>query len=707
MLNNQRLKAFCTDDALEIFSPIIRTEDIFQSDAFDLDIIHSEARATYKKLFDRLNSSENLYSGRILLLLGETASGKTHLTQAFRNYTHQNNLGYVSYIKMTPQAASSTNYALYMLNAILNSLSKVYHLPNGEDSGLMRLSNAIVEDPQLGVESIRIIREEQLSPRHLAALVYNVVNKLAEKDRFKELDVDLMRALIYLQSNDPTISTIIFKYLCCNPLSASESQALGGLLTPHFSNGDPEYLLQSLAKLIYALDTGALVICLDQLEDMRRSPEPEAQYQKAIQTAITLAQQPNVIVVMTSTSEVFENSIRQALPGFYLELIEKNPEKITLKSGLADTEIAALIKLRLAKLFSDSGITLDERNSLYPFPKATPQYLAGKTIYDVLNWCNKEREKSIRTGQAPILDEFEDPELASESLLTVNLAEQQDDDLKTDQTPVLYEPEDFELVNEPLSTIDLLEQDDGFKTGQTPILDESEDFELVSEPLSAIDLLEQQDDDFKTDQVPILDEHKSFELSSVPLPILDLSKQWDDHLIKFTEVSLEKESILSLFEWALKQYNKETTNGLKITARQQNQQLAVDILTANGQENDQLQLRVCNKRASGGALAKEIKELAEAAQGCTPVAIRFSDFPSNPKTKIAKIIDKFLNDGGKCVVVTDDDLQTMNALQNFLEEHSEHPEFEAWHQTTQPLSNLPSLKQLLDLEQQSTQFSEA
>ena len=529
-------------------------------------------------MFDRLHSNEDLYSGRLLLLLGESEVGKTHLLQTFCNYTHENDLGYAGYIKITSE---TPNYSLYILNQLLDSLSKTYHLSDQETSGFMRLSNSLVQNPQLGTESIKMIRAAKLTPRHLAALVHNVAIRLVKQERFRGQDVDLIQALIYLQRNDSSIRTSILKYLRCQHLSISDSQILGGLLKSRLQDDDPEYLLQSLARLIYMLDGGALVVCLDQLEEISDFSEPETYYQKAIQAVITLAQQPNVIVVITCDHGTFETSIRKALPGFYLELLEKNPEKIILKPSLNSTEIKALISLRLKELFSSKDILLDKENPIYPFPKATPQYLENNSISYVLDWCNKKQQESIQTGQAPILDGYVDPE----------------------------------SINKPLTSESILQL-------------------------------------------------------------------WDDHLIKLTDVIIEdEETILGLLVWALEQYCKEINDNLSISNKQHDQHLDLDILTPNGELQDQLHLRICNKRASGGALAKQIKELKELSQDRIAVAIRSSNFPNNPKTKIAKIIDKFLSDGGRCVVIKNADLQIIQALQSFLSKHKNHPELGAWQQS--------------------------
>ena len=49
-------------------------------------------------------------------------------------------------------------------------------------------------------------------------------------DRFNAIDLDLVRALLYLQSNDPRIKGRVLKYLRCEDLSAPDRALLGGIV---------------------------------------------------------------------------------------------------------------------------------------------------------------------------------------------------------------------------------------------------------------------------------------------------------------------------------------------------------------------------------------------------------------------------------------------------------------------------------------------
>ena len=52
-----------------------------------------------------------------------------------------------------------------------------------------------------------------------------------------------------------------------------------------------------------------------------------------------------------------------------------------------------------------------------------------------------------------------------------------------------------------------------------------------------------------------------------------------------------------------------------------------------------------------------------------PVLVRSTAFPTDPKTKIAQQIGRFLTDGGRRAVVEDAEWRAMAAMRTFRERH--------------------------------------
>src|SRR5277367_6701901 len=136
-----RLRAFLSPTAPEIFHSIQHRHEIWKADPFDVELLHTYARDVFSRLVGRAVTPPGLPSGRILLILGESGSGKTHLLRVFRNQVHAEGQGFVSYMQMT---AATDNYGHYLLSNLIDSLDQPYNEQLSTTfSGLMRLSRAM------------------------------------------------------------------------------------------------------------------------------------------------------------------------------------------------------------------------------------------------------------------------------------------------------------------------------------------------------------------------------------------------------------------------------------------------------------------------------------------------------------------------------------------------------------------------------------
>ena len=69
---------------------------------FDVESIHRERAQDVRANWSiACCEPAALPTGRILLLLGDSGSGKTHLMRAFRNQVHSSRRGYCGYMQMT------------------------------------------------------------------------------------------------------------------------------------------------------------------------------------------------------------------------------------------------------------------------------------------------------------------------------------------------------------------------------------------------------------------------------------------------------------------------------------------------------------------------------------------------------------------------------------------------------------------------------
>src|SRR5260370_3969272 len=114
----RRIDAFCSQTGAEVFRSVVGHQEIWRPDPFDVETIHEEARAAFRRALSRAAAKPPPPAGSVLLLLGVSGSGKTHLMRAFRNYVHGNARGYCGYLQMT---STSRTYARYLLRNLIHA----------------------------------------------------------------------------------------------------------------------------------------------------------------------------------------------------------------------------------------------------------------------------------------------------------------------------------------------------------------------------------------------------------------------------------------------------------------------------------------------------------------------------------------------------------------------------------------------------------
>ena len=260
-----RVAAFCSPYYPELFHACAYANDIWKHDPFDVESIHKNAREKFQRIVGRVLEPSGLSSGRILLLLGESGCGKTHLMRAFRNHVHSRSEGYCGYLQMS---AYTDQYGRYVLNNLIDSLDKPYEESGLKTTGLMRLCNALAESCQdVTQEELSQLREEALDQDSLDRLVGELADRIILNDRFSTIDVYLVQALLYLQRDDSPTKARVLKYLRCEGLTAYDRRLLGGIVPSTYPDA-PQRLIQRLGELIWAVERVPLILCVDQLEEV-------------------------------------------------------------------------------------------------------------------------------------------------------------------------------------------------------------------------------------------------------------------------------------------------------------------------------------------------------------------------------------------------------------------------------------------------------
>jgi hypothetical protein len=104
---------------------------------------------------------------------------------------------------------------------------------------------------------------------------------------------------------------------------------------------------------------------------------------------------------------------------------------------------------------------------------------------------------------------------------------------------------------------------------------------------------------------------------------------------------------------------------------------------------------LCERSAQGGGLKGQLEDLERARGTKTLVVVRSTDYPSNPKTQIAKFLGGLVRKGARRVKVEDADWRRMASFLQFEGAHRHDPNFGAFVRTDRPLLSVQALQELL------------
>ncbi len=397
-IDQARQAAFCDPNGPEVFGGIVHGSMIWKPDPFDVESIHAEARTEFSRLLNR--ASTPAASGKSLLLLGEAGSGKTHLMRAFRNETHAARLGYCGYLQMTARA---DNYARYVLSNLVDALDQPYQHPHPM-TGFGRLAQGLLDTLDVvSTDERRRLCDEIPDIAELSGHVQHISDFVVQYDQFKGVDLDLIRALLYLLSHDGRIRPRVLKWLRCENLSPADSAMLGNL-EPRPQEDQPRRMIEGLGRIMSILHQAALVLCVDQLEetiDQLPSESDGARWhhlRQAINVLIDVADAlPNAIVVIACLEDLFQVG-RNYLPKPKLDRLMHDPEELRLRSERSLEEVESMLARRLGVLYTEKDVSTGEQETIFPFRREHLQTLAGMRTRDVLAYFRRHRDRCMQAG---------------------------------------------------------------------------------------------------------------------------------------------------------------------------------------------------------------------------------------------------------------------------------------------------------------------
>jgi energy-coupling factor transporter ATP-binding protein EcfA2 len=585
------LQAYCDPCAPEIFGSITTPGEVWRYDPFDVEAIHQEARERFAQLVDRVMQRRNLSRGGILVLLGESGSGKTHLMRAFRNYVHTRHIGHCAYMQMSSQIS---NYARYLLNFLIDSLDKPYD-PTGEDSitSLNYLSrNLAAQIPSVVEEDLRRLRE---GDGDFSDAINEYADRLMALDRFHTCDLELIRIFLHLYREDYRIHKRAVMWLRCQNLTDFDRRWIGQAV-PRTDEADPMQMLRTIAQLIGAIQDVPLIFLIDQLEDLQNVEQPVEQFRRLVDTVTALTEQsPNVIVVLACLEDYYHANI-QKLTRSKIDRLENPYPPTRLTSLRTIEEIHQIVQRRLEYLYREKDL-LPPCDSLYPLRLHELESLVRMRTRDILDLLRRHQEQCRKAGQ--------------------------------------YVP---------------LQRVIGGVSPPPP----------------------------------------------PPPPPDNLEEMWNEFLGVFrAEIPDDESDLAQLLARIIALCSVEMPEGVHFGQSKADQN-CIELEIHLPDRTDRLLVAVCNARAQGGGLLRQLQHMQQRANGRPVTIVRTLEFPRTGRS--LELIATLLRQNGRRLRLHDSELRHMLALEQFATQYCRHPDFAGWRRQSRPLTQLPFFQELLNLE---------
>lgn len=438
-----------------VFAAVTHADSVFEHDPFDVPEVHGDVREVFERLVAQaVTPVRHGDRGRMLLVLGDSGAGKTHLMRAFRSHVHGGGHGFAIYAQLQSRAPE---YSRYLLHNVIESLERRYGGPGDEASGLLELARGLPrllgEDLQRRVA--RLAEDDWTAPDALAAHVNHLVDELLGHDELARFDPDLLRALLYLLCNDSRITPRVLKYLRCEPMSPHDRHWIGDV-EPRTGADEPIAMIKQLARLAFATQQAAFVMMVDQAELAgfdERTVEAFKRAADALYAVVSAV--PSTVAVIACLADMFHAAAPSLTKGM-IDRLTADPPPAKLASERSAAEITAIVAQRLEWLFSDAGAVFRADEPTFPFPPALLAVMTNRRTRTVLELCHQYQEACSAAGamlpdwiggdeQSP-LGQSVDGERTGEAVAIDRLAAEWNDLLHGSPGPEIPDPDDEATV---------------------------------------------------------------------------------------------------------------------------------------------------------------------------------------------------------------------------------------------------------------------
>jgi len=664
-------------------------DDVWQADPVDVPAVHQKARDKFYGLLEAVVEGKAASQARILLFHGQSGAGKTHLIRALRTGAHRQFQAYFGYAQMTPDIS---NYADYFLRRLISSLEKPYDPDGGAggegESGLARLTRLMVE-ASLPANEIHKLREAELDETSLAVLVLDLADDIVASPQFadKELDINIIRALLYLERRDPRIDQRIRQYLFGRELNELSIRSVRAL-DPNSGDGRAFEIVEALGAIMAAVDDSALVFCIDQVEDLRNFEDPEERFTKAVGNLMQIANRVPTAIIVIAVLEEFYAQARDALHQSYVDRIEKAGPVALHESRTADEArqiIAKRLEVETARHADGAG--LSDAGAVF-----------GAEFFD--EFAGLSTRRLLEHAQSHLqADNVRSSDVKPAAVSEAEGAGQSKE-LSQEETSGKEVDSDTESGVERgarhSKSVDKETNVDEKAVGEEIAVEATkagEETGFISTIAAALGFA--LDKDEAKQDPPKQKSSRRFQI--------DYREMWERFCGTFeAEMPDTDQDLLDVLSGSLDLATAEWEHelGVKIRPSGISDDLpAIDITVEHptGHAYD-ARVYLCNRPTQGGGLKRQLDKVLSTMDGRTCFMLRASDFPPNRKNQTAQAYRKFRAAGGRPVLVSIPEWERMLMIREFHTHHRNDPGFADWFAQAKMMSALVSIIHVLRLD---------
>lgn len=398
---DSRLEAFKSPEFFRVFGAVASLAGAAEEEMLDVSAIEPTADEAIAALVQQARSKNPDPASRLLLIKGQTGTGKTHTLLTAVRGLHRHGNVFAAVLPMV-EFVSETQFDAWLTRSLLTRLSEPYLVPQGTPVPLVRLAIGML-DLVPGTVSKRL--KEAMADGDVA------VSEIEFKGLVASIRSRLARATRIPPAGEGTIAAILgvifgedeaFDYLRGLPIDTQ----IAGI---RMANTDPEQCprirLEEVVNTIAALG-GVVFIAFDQLEQSKLEGWEGRLTHAVSRGALITETLPNVAVTFAVLPSLYDNIAQGVDPSIRDRLERLGAQPVRLKP-LSRAEVEALLAKRLALLFEQCGAKAAAAQPLYPFEDWFLDELSGQTSRYVTEYVQQYQRILVEHNRLPEPGDFE------------------------------------------------------------------------------------------------------------------------------------------------------------------------------------------------------------------------------------------------------------------------------------------------------------